>query len=210
MSKIRKETNTGYEIPQTFFDEHPLKEVSPATLIAFQMDLMFDEEVLEMMRQASGAFVSEERKKQEEDARATIDGISTVKDLVRCMQKLNDNQLRASLVAKADELGAEAWQEVTDRLKRSGNDTFIENAILLLSRGDDSYIDQLQEGLMEIKSLYAKSGICVLLAYRKRYTALPAIMELFKELSVSGDADSENLCQGPLYAVYRLMNQPAK
>lgn len=208
MSKIWTEENTGFRMTEEFFAKNPLKEVSPATLSAFQMDLMFDEQVLEMMRKQAEGLNPEERKKQQREDREMIEGIATVKDLVRCMQKLNDNLLRPALPAKADELGGEAWQEITDRLMRSGNDTFVENAIVLLSRADDSYIDQIERGLKEIRQPYAKSEACVLLSCRKRYTALPTIMEIYGEFAASSDEEAEDLCQGPLYALYRLMGHP--
>ena len=208
MGKIWTEENTGFQVPEEFFEKNLLKEVSPATLSAFQMDLMFDEQVLNMMRMKSEGLNSDQRKKQEQEDKEMIESIASVKDLVRCMQKLNDNLLRPMLVAKVNALGEEAWQEIVDRLMRSGNDTFVENAVLLLSRSDDCYIDQLEKGIKEIRQPYARSEACVLLSYRKRYTALPAIMEIYEELTASGDDKAEDDRQGALYAIYRLMNHP--
>ncbi|MCR5251943.1 MAG: hypothetical protein K6E50_15220 [Lachnospiraceae bacterium] len=208
MGRVWTEENTGFQLPEDFFEKNILKEVSPATLSAFQMDLMFDEQVLDLMRKQSEGLNSEQKKKQEQEDREMIEGIATVKNLVRCMQKLNDNLLRPLLPARADALGQEAWQEVTDRLMRSGNDTFVENSVLLLSRADDSYIDQIEKGLADIRQPYAKSEACVLLSYRKRHAALPAIMDVYEELSAGGDDKVDDFRQGPLYAIYRLMNHP--
>lgn len=118
-----------------------------------------------------------------------VDRVSTPEEVMYFMRKGKEMYNRPYICDKALEFGDELIPTIIRRLKTSSFDFFIENAAVTLSAADDKYIDQLVNEYGEFRQPYAIGMLSVVLAFRERKDALPAMRKAQKYLK--GIVDSE-------------------
>ena len=146
----------------------------------------------------------EARKETMQIEKEAIERLSTPEEVVRFMRKQIEISNRDFLCRKAVSMGGELWSLITDKLMKNGIDTFIECAVLILSRAEEVYIDRIAVEFPQFRNSYARAEATVLLAYRGRKDALKSIYDEYTELSHSKDPEIYRLSQTVLYSIYML------
>lgn len=200
MTEEMKET---WRLPENFFKENPLDTpVTAGHLLHFQMQTLMEDDIDDILNRAVGQNFSDNRRGQYLAEQDAINALSSPEDLVRFMKKETDPVNRNLLCKKALDMGDDAATLITERMMRIGIDSFIETAVLILSRSDEKHIDAVAENFLKYRNAYARTAATVLLAYRGRQEALEDIYEEYRELTRSHDEDKQRLSESVLYSIY--------
>lgn len=195
-----------WSLPEGFFEKNPLSALLTAGAMQyFQMQILFDDEVRNLMDEQVTANFGEKRTAEYKEERAAIEALSDPEETVRFMKKSIDPVNRTALVRKAVGMGDEAAELITKRLQRSGIDVFIETAMLVLSRADEKYIDSVAENFRRYSNGYARASATVLLAYRERRDALESIYREYCDFRRREDEESRMSAQTVLFSICVLM-----
>ena len=203
-----KTSNTEWKLPPQFFRDNPLREkLTTGQLMWFQMKTVFDTDVSEMLTEYVLPSFDEDRKAVIQAEKAAIERLSTPEEVVRFMRKQTEIANRDFLCRKAVSMGGELSALILDKLHKNGNDSFIESAVLILSRAEDRYIDRIAAEFPQFRNAYARTEATVLLAFRNRKDALKSIYDEYTALSRANDLESYRLSQTVLYSIYMLTGE---
>ena len=194
---------SDYNIPEQFFKDNPIREMGVGTILMFNMDTLFSDERKAVVKEAEEKVFPESRREEILADAELTERASSAEEVINRMRKGDVANVDA-VCSKALAIEDEIMPEVIRRLKRSSHDVFIESAVLTLSRAKECYIDQIVREFDEIRSPYAISASCILLAYRNRFDSLPIIMKAFQRLNRLTDEHDRSCSDGALYAIYSL------
>lgn len=144
------------------------------------MSSLFESDLKERIHDVVLPSFSPQREEQFLKERKEVESLSTPEELVRYMRKPLEIANRDLLCQKGVSMGGAAADLIIDKLARNGIDTFIEAAMLILSRTDEIYIDRVAKEFMNFRNKYAQTHATVLLAYRERTDALEHIIGVSK------------------------------
>ena len=196
---------TDWELPVHFFRDNPIRDnLTTGQQMWFQMKTVFDTDVGNMISEYVLPTFDEARKETMQLEKEAIEHLSTPEEVVRFMRKQIEIPNRDFLCRKAVSMGGELWSLIIDKLMKNGIDTFIECAVLILSRAEEVYIDRIAGEFRQFRNSYARAEATVLLAYRGRKDALKSIYDEYTELSRSKDPEIYRLSQTVLYSIYML------
>jgi len=109
---------------------------------------------------------------------------------------------RVALVKRVLEFEEELMPKVVEKLIRSDNDNFIDNAMRLLARSEKNYSPLLYNKFNEIRRPYVQSMACLILGIRGGEEIIPWMMSQYQEMKRLYPDETYN--QGPLLALYEL------
>lgn len=194
---------TDFSLPESFFKEHKLASLqTTGHLSYFQMRSLFDSDLHERIHDVVLPSFSSQREKDFLRERGEIENISTPEELVRYMRKPIETANRDDLCQKGVGMGGAVADLIIDKLARNGIDTFIESAMLILSRADEIYIDRVAKEFLNFRNKYAQTQATVLLAYRERIDVLEKIYILFGNFAFSSDREDRRLSETVLFSIY--------
>ena len=203
--QMSRAPKTGWELPVHFFRDNPIRDnLTTGELMWFQMKTVFDTDVGNMISEYVLPTFDEARKETMQLEKEAIERLSTPEEVVRFMRKQIEISNRDFLCRKAVSMGGELSSLIIDKLMKNGIDTFIECAVLILSRAEEVYIDRIAVEFPQFRNSYARAEATVLLAYRGRKDALKSIYDEYTELSRSKDPEIYRLSQTVLYSIYML------
>ncbi|MCK8058502.1 MULTISPECIES: hypothetical protein [unclassified Fusibacter] len=181
------------EFSEAYFKDKEFKEMSPAAIM--YMQLIKPEMMHEIYQQAIKAGFALEPFDPEK---------VPVGELVNAMRKAvyaNDVALRGQLLKHEDEL----IDEVLDRFIKSGNDTFIDHAVFVLSLTQCDIVDKLIEAMPNFKYPYTQSVACIVLGAKGDDRCIAILDELYH--SYKKDYPSESFEQAALYGLRLLLDR---
>jgi len=114
------------------------------------------------------------------------------------LERLNEDLL----IGKALEYEEEILPMVIDKLIRSGQDIFIDNAVQIIAKSQKDYTWMLKDRFEEIRSNYARSMVCIVFGLRQNEDIIPWLVDIYYEMKKQ--YPKEEYCQGPLVALYEL------
>ena len=189
-----------WALPDHFFEENPLDEMTVGHLSFFKMQV-FGSDLNEMIADSVIPYIDKEREAIIQIEKEAIDSLSAPEELVNFMRKRIDTLSREYLCQKAVSIGGDIQGLLIDKLGRNGMDAFIESAMLVLSRANETYIDRMVKEFRQFRNGYARAQATILLAYRKREDALKSMYEEYVDFSRNQNDDNS---QTVLYSIYAL------
>ncbi|OQB22366.1 MAG: hypothetical protein BWY11_02083 [Firmicutes bacterium ADurb.Bin182] len=186
-------------LTKEFFKDNPYKKISAqrlvySTLLYRGLENAADDVVLHTL--------SDERRENIAREKEIILAEKDPEIIFRLLRKNIEAVNRTVLINKALEFEAEILPMVAKKLVRNNHDTFIENAVRLLTWSKDDYTASLRERYSEFLSPYVQSVFCIVLGFRGSEDVIPWMMERFYEMKRR--YPNENYDQGPLCALYEL------
>lgn len=197
--------NTRAQLPENFFDDNPVTDLSVAQFTYFSITMMKLPELNEKIEEIVSGVMGRERREAYEAERQKILEISKAEDVIKYMRKMIELQNREVLVKKALDMQEDAMPLILKRIMTSGQDVFIENATHIFSWADMKYVEQLYEAFPKIRSPFARSELSLVFGIKgkKEYTSL--LLEQFE--LIRREMPEEDYEQGPLLALHLLYNK---
>lgn len=144
----------------------------------------------------------EDRLKIIADEKAMIAAQEDPEAIFQLLRKRFDPISRTALLEKTLEHEQAILPKVVEKLIRSDQNVFIENAVRLLARSENDYSAPLRERYHEIRSPYVRSLACLVLGIRGSEDTIPWMMDRYHELKKA--YPDETYEQGPLLALHEL------
>lgn len=189
-------------LPKGFFKSHPLEEISAAKIAYVSMTVSFDAAVDGAIAEMAEKGIQGERHARIEDEKRTIEQLDSGDAIVAFMRSRFDIANQQRLCRKALSMQAEVIPLMLRRYRTSFQDVFIDTAVYILARGEQAYVEQLKAMYHEIRNPYAKSLACLVFGVRQDQSTVPLLLAEYERMKK--DYPEENLCQGPLLALYIL------
>lgn len=196
----------GIRLTKEFFDENPIKELSAAQFLYFQIVTMNLSDMNDRIAEFVIPMMEKERRETYEEEKEGICGISSADEVIKYMRKIKELSNREALLNKALAMQDEVVPLVLKRLTTSGYDVFIENAATLLAHADTKYVEQLYHMFRDIRSPYARSSASLVFGVKKKIEYTPLLLEQFER--IRREAPGKDYEQGPLLALALLHNAP--
>lgn len=189
-------------LPEDFFQDNPLDELSAPLVAHFSMTAGFNEKLQAAMWDILEGELDPERKAKIKAEQEEIPRLETGEAVVKFIRNDYDVVNRDRLCKKALTMQAEVMPPLLRRFKTSLQDSVTETAVYILSYADREYVDQLIEMYSEIRSPYALSMACLALGVQKREDTLPFLLREYERFK--REYPAKRYCQGPLLAIYIL------
>lgn len=190
------------QLPKGFFKKNPLNQLSAANISYFFMTTGFEscleKEVFDLAKET----MDTERLEKIEQEREEISRLETGEDLVRFMRSNYDVSNRSLLCRRALTMQQIVLPPMLHRFRTSMQDIFIETAAYILAHAEPNYVEQLKAMYSEIRNPYAQSMACLVFGVQKQEDTLPLLLAEYQRLQK--EFQEEDLCQGPLLAIYIL------
>lgn len=192
------ETAGVRKVPEKFFREHQLEELSPALLryftsiISDDWNATLEEKIYEQR--------SEGQKVAFDEQREQIEGLQTAETMVSMLRKPLETANARLLVKKIVEKQDEAMPLLLRKYLTSRVSNFIENAVTAFAWADRKYTEELFHHYGEIQSLYAQSEACVAFGLKKLQGIDEFLLGEFHRFETEPGAEVY-LKQGPLVAL---------
>ena len=187
-------------LPDTFFDDNPLDERSPAALTEFLLQAQTNQGLQAYLERAA------EKKPPTDEAvlaeARRIAGLDTPQALVDYLRKCRAPDNETALRRRLLEQQAETMPLLLRRFKTSSQDTFIDNATLTLAQGEEGYLLELYRDYGEIRDAYAQSMALYLFGKRGLTQAAELLRREYERFG--RDYPKQSYAQGPLLGLYIL------
>lgn len=191
-------------LPRKFFKNNPLKMMSHARVAYYMMSLDFSECLTPMLNEELEKDSSVQRVEKIEKEREKISSLENGEAVVEFIRHGFDIANGKALFKKALSMPEEVFPLLLRRFRTSFQDEFVDPAVHLLAQADEIYIDQLIAMYPEIRNPYAQSMACLIFGIRMREDTLPLLLSEYERMQKDPDQD---MCQGPLLALYLLYDQ---
>ena len=187
-------------LPDRFFEENPLDERSPAAITDFLIQAQDNQGLQAYLERAAETKPATDPQTLEEAAR--IEGLTEPGDLVdylrKCKHMDNEGLLRRRLLERQPQ----TIPLLLRRFRSSSQDSFLENAILILAQADKAYLLELYRDYDQIRDAYARSMACYL--FGKRGLVQAAELLLAEHQHFKRDFSEDGYEYGPLLGLYLL------
>ena len=197
--------DTKNALPKNFFDKNPLEELSAAQFIYFNIITLNLPDLNKQIEELLVPEMEKERRDRFMEEKEKISEISQADEVVQYMRKIKELQNREALINKALEMQEDVVPLVLKRLLKSGHDTFIESAAILLAHADDTYTEHLYHIFREIRNSYARSATSIVFGVKKKKEYTSLLLEQFER--IKHEAPEKGYEQGPLLALHLLYNE---
>ncbi|NLV47179.1 MAG: hypothetical protein GXY22_00780 [Clostridiaceae bacterium] len=188
-------------LTKKFFRDNPIEELSTqrfvySILTHNGIEELANEYVLEY------ADLGAERLERIKKEREQIQSEQDPDELLNLLRKNLELNNRVDLVKRVLEFEEELVPKVVEKLVRSDNDNFIDNAMRLLARSEQDYSPLLYKRFNEIRRPYVQSMVCLILGIRGGEEIIPWMINQYQEMKRLYPDETYN--QGPLLALHEL------
>lgn len=188
-------------LPNSFFRENPLKELSAAMCAYANAFITRADNVKAEMEKTVEAYIEDDRAARVARERQQIeqaDDPAALIDLMRKCDLLNSRVLSAKIAAHAEQTMPLLLRKYCTSLQAE----FIELANLVLMRSDLCYTQALRELYPQIRAPYAQAHACLTFGIRDMTQEIPFLLEQYRRFQ--RDYPAESYAQFPLLALYLL------
>lgn len=188
-------------LTKKFFRDNPLEELSTQRFVYSILTHNGIEELANeyVFEYADLGAVRLERIRNEKEL---IQSERNPDELLNFLRKNFELNNRVDLVNRVLEFEEELMPKVIEKLIRSDNDNFIDNAMRLLARSEQDYSSILFKKYNEIRRPYVQSMVCVILGIRGGEEIIPWMMNQYQEMKKLYPDETYN--QGPLLALHEM------
>lgn len=148
----------------------------------------------------------EERKSEIGKIAQCIASLDSAEEVLHYMRKETSFVNAYLLMEKALKFEDEIYPSVMKMLKTTGNDHFIENATRFLSFCGRNPADELIYAFNEIRDMYMRSMIFVVLGFRAGEDAIPWIYLKYCDM-MDEDTEDNLFSEGALVALYNMADR---
>lgn len=198
------------KLPKSYFNAHPLDELSFARFSFFQMaelklgvasEIFFDEK--------TSMLLSQERKDQITAENERIMKLQTAEEIIEALRKEREILCRDTIVQHALEMEDSVLPLLLRRYQTNSVDFFIEGAAQIFARADRKYSKTLFADYSLIRASYARAQACLVFAAQDMTQTIPLLVQEVERLGlVKNREHKSDLSQAPLLALYVLNDQP--
>lgn len=188
------------QLPEHFFEEHPLNDISTALMTHFRMLTITMSELNEQINEMVVPRMEKSRYDQYMTEKECIENLRNAEDIVSYMRKVKDSNNISLLIQKAIAYQDDVMPLVLKRICKSGHDVFIENAAILIANTDIKYTEELYAVFPDIRNAYARSELCIVFGVKKKVEYTQLLMEQFRK--IKEERPDEDYEQGPLLALH--------
>jgi hypothetical protein len=185
---------------ERFLKQNPLLEISAARI---QYSLLINPNLENDLGKAlheKGMETDDMRRDREQ-----IQNETDPEELLRWMRRDMGGTNKVLLCRKLLEMEDVVMPSIQRRVLTSFVDVFVENALHFLVRAKTDCSQWLFSHFDEIRNPYAQSMVCLTLGFRAGFDIAPWLMKQYDSLKAR--FPSETFCEGPLLALYELLNR---
>lgn len=190
------------QLPDCFFEDNPLEEISSARLTYFEMVTSVFSDLQEEVNSKVIPIMDEARYERYLEEKEAIMNLGNAEEIVSYMRKLKDPVNSCLLMEKALAYQDEVIPLVLKKICKSGHDVFIEKSTILLGNADEKYTEQLYDIFPDIRNAYARSELCLVFGQMNKIEYTPLILDQFYK--IKEERPDTGYEQGPLLALYLL------
>lgn len=189
-------------LPNKFFAEHPLEEISAAKLTHFKIVTGKEGILDQIFADVLTEHISEKRQRQSEEERNRIEQTDDPAALVELVRKGSEISNQALIVSKILRVQEEAMPLLLRRYRTSSLDHFIEVATEVFAQADKEYITELRKLYPEIRAPYAQACACLAFGMQGMGEEIPFLLNEYERFRK--EYPKESFEQHPLLALYIL------
>jgi len=194
-----------YLFTKKFCNENPRDEYKAQSIAGFIIKL-YGSDAEDMINQIAKEDLSEERLVSSEHEAKIIAGLDNAGDVIRYMRKSIDPLNRRAFLNKILLFEEEILPDVIEKIKKSGNDYYIESATQLLSLSENNYSVKLMDIFDDIKNSYAQSMMLVVIGFKGDEEVIPWMFDKYFKYKNSSYDDGDR-AQGALIAFDELFDR---
>ncbi len=166
-----------YTLPEDFFEQNPLENMSSAMMTHLRIEIKGDEELDEESTRSLMEQVSPAGRQDMERERAGIAAVTDPEELVRIMRRgLQPANIRP-LCLKIQEMQEQTMPLILQRYRTSGQDRFLDVAAIAFTFVEEKWTRQLREMYHEIRDPYARANACLLFGEADMTEEIPFLVE---------------------------------
>ncbi len=189
-------------LPNRFFRENPLKELSAANLIYFSITTRTNDKLEQMISDLVTPELEASRKEKIQQERQRIEQTDDPSALVEIMRKGHDIFNQRLLCDKIIALHEQTMPLVLRRYRTCALNGFIDSATITLALGEKKYTQMLREMYRDIRYPYARACACLVFGIQGMEDEIPFLLNEYRYFKQA--YPEESFDQHPLLALYLL------
>jgi len=189
-------------LPNSFFKENPLKEISAATIGYATIVSKAIGELDQMIGDIAAQGIDASRKERIRQERQRIEQTDDPAELVEIMRKGHDILNQRFLCEKVMALHEQAIPLVLKRYRTCALDQFIDAATAVFASGEKKYAQMLREMYKDIRYPYARACACLAFGMQGMEEEIPFLLGEYRYFQQA--YPEESFDQHPLLALYLL------
>ncbi len=189
-------------LPNSFFTENPLKELSAAIIGHYTIASRADGKLEQMIHDMAAPNIKDSRKEEIRQERQRIEQTNDPAELVEIMRKGHDILNQRFLCDKIIALHEQTMPLVLKRYRTCALDQFVDAAITTVALGEKKYAQMLREMYGDIRYPYARACACLVFGIQGMEEEIPFLLSEYQHFQQ--DYPEETYDQHPLLALYLL------
>lgn len=173
----------GTQLPDSFFEEHPVEQMSSAMMTHLRIEIKNDEEMDAEFNESMLAEVTPQGLQEVEREKAVIAAITDPEEPVRMMRQGFQPVNVRPLCLKIREMQEQTMPILLRRYLTSSQDIFLDVAAIAFTFVDEKWIRQLREAYPQIRDPYARANACLLFAEAEMEEEIPFLVQEYDNLS---------------------------
>ena len=189
-------------LPNSFFKENPLKEISAATIGYYTIVAKADGKLDQMISDVAVQGIKDSRKEEIRQERQRIEQTDDPAELVEMMRKGHDILNQRLLCDKVIALHEQTMPLVLKRYRTCALDQFVDAAATTVALGEKKYAQMLREMYRDIRYPYACACACLVFGMQGMEEEIPFLLNEYRHFQQA--YPNESFDQHPLLALYLL------
>lgn len=192
----------GRRLPNSFFKENPLEEISAAMLAYFMITARTNGEADQKIRDVVSEIINESRREKIQQERVRIEQTEDPAALVEMMRKGYDILNQQFLCTKIKAQHEQTMPLLLRRYRTCTLDQFIDAATVVFATGEKRYARQLREIYEDIRCPFAQACACLVFGIQGMEEEIPFLLSEYARFQ--REDPEESFHQHPLLALYIL------
>ncbi len=197
-----KDNTERKRLPNSFFKENPLKELSAANIAYSTITLLTREGLTQQLMDVVAEYGDSSRKEMIQQERQRIEHTDDPTELTELMRKKHDFLNRRMLCNKVIALQEQTMPLVLKRYRTCALNQFVEAATTTIALGEKKYAQMLREMYGDIRYPYARACACLIFGVQGMEEEIPFLLSEYRHFQQT--YPEETYDQHPLLALYLL------
>ncbi len=197
-----KDNTERKRLPNSFFKENPLKELSAATIAYSAVTVLTSEGLTQQLIDIVAQCIDTSRKERLQQERQRIEHTDDPAELVELMRKKHDLLNRRMLCDKVIAHQEQTMPLVLKRYRTCALNQFVEAATTTIALGEKKYAQMLREMYGDVCYPYARACACLVFGIQKMEEEIPFLLSEYRHFQQA--YPEETYDQHPLLALYLL------
>ncbi len=189
-------------LPNSFFKENPLKEISAASIAYSAITVLTGEDLTQQLIDVVADCIDTSRKERLQQEWQRIEHTDDPTELVELMRKKHDLLNRHMLCNKVIAHQEQTMPLVLKRYRTCALDQFVEAATTTIALCEKKYAQMLREMYRDIRYPYARACACLVFGIQGMEEEIPFLLSEYRHFRQA--YPEETFDQHPLLALYLL------